>query len=454
MAEPKADCRIDLEARHEDFRALWGKFLIMMKSTRREQLVTVVMPSLNQARFIERAIDSVLSQQGAVVELIIMDGGSSDGTQDMLRKLSQEESGRLRWISEEDRGPAHAINKAISIAKGEILGWLNADDLYTPGAIERALNILDANPHWQMVYGHGYHIDANDQIIDRYPTRRPEVPIQTFADGCFICQPSAFLRKTAAIELGDLDENLRAAFDFEWWLRLFSRYPDRVGFVDAFQAHSRLHEDCITIDQREIVVRESMQIVARYFGTCPLHWFKSYAHEVFEKSQHAEEKSELQTHVREFADSIRPFLSKADQHEITRWLRQELLMAQTPQENSIRGQAKFVKLVSGLRLILKFNSRADRAHKLLNKQIAMIKSSGLFDEAWYLSNYKDVSRVGIDPVEHYLKYGGREGRNPSKIFNTISYLESNPEVVKLGMNPLVHFLIYGKTDADRANHHE
>lgn len=421
----------------------------MLITTDRVERVSVVMPSLNQAGFIERAIRSVLTQNDAALELIVMDGGSTDGTQNLLSRLAQEEEGRLRWVSEADRGPAHAINKAIAIANGEIIGWLNADDSYTPGAIERAVHVLNASPQWMMVYGHGQHIDEYDRVIDSYPTRRPDVPIQTFADGCFICQPTVFLRKTALHDLGQLDENLKAAFDFEWWLRLFARNPDRIGFIDAIQAQSRLHGDCITVDQRETVIRESMQIVARYLGVCPLHWFKTYVNEMLIKYPQTAELAVLENHLHKFAESISNCLSKADQSENKVWLSQELIKAQYDQQPASKKQGWHSKLTATIRNFVNLNKPSKEVYKQTQKQIKLIKSSGLFDEAWYLSRYRDVTLAGVDPVEHYLQYGAHEGRNPSPSFDTRFYVESNPEITKMGMNPLVHFLIYGRADADR-----
>ena len=280
-------------------------------------LVTVVMPSFNQAGFIERSVRSVLAEQGVSWELIIMDGGSSDGTQTLLHRLAQEADGRLHWISEADRGPAHAVNKAMALARGSVVGWLNSDDVYLPGAIERAVQALDAHPEWLMVYGHGQHIDTCDQVIGNYPTYGPDTPIQVFADGCFICQPTVFFRKTMVDILGGLDEKLKTAFDFEWWLRLFTRYPKRVGFVDAVQAGSRLHGAGLTLGQRETVIREGMQLVTRYLGACPLHWFKTYMNEVLAEYPQGRQIDDLKTHLRAFANMVADCLTAADQEELS-----------------------------------------------------------------------------------------------------------------------------------------
>ncbi|MBA1445493.1 MAG: glycosyltransferase [Chromatiales bacterium] len=278
--------------------------------------VSVVMPSLNQATFIERSIRSVLSQSTIPLELIVMDGGSTDGTQAILSRLAQEANGRLRWKSETDRGPVHAVNKAMAMAQGNVIGWLNADDIYMPGAVERVIQTLDAHPEWLMVYGHAQHIDECDKVIGDYPTRLPDTPLEAFADGCFICQPTVFLRKDALNRLGRLTENLETAFDFEWWLRMFSQQHEAIGFVNALQAGSRLHSACITLNQRETVIREGMQVLAQYLGTSPLHWFKTYTDEMLADYPHGRQIKNIKAYLKKFARSISGYLSDADKQEL------------------------------------------------------------------------------------------------------------------------------------------
>lgn len=420
----------------------------MLKTAGHAGLVSVVMPSLNQAGFIERAIRSVLTHD-VPVELIVMDGGSTDGTQSLLGRLAQDAGERLRWVSEADRGPAHAVNKAMSLARGDVIGWLNSDDVYTPGAIERAVQALEANPQWMAVYGHAQHIDEGDRVIDSYPTHRPDASIKRFAEGCFICQPTVFLRKATLLELGKLDENLKAAFDFEWWLRLFAHHPGRTGFVDAVQAQSRLHGACITFDQRETVFRESMQLISSYLGVCPSRWFKTYVNETLARYPHASQSDELKIHLQVFFDTISSCLSVADQSKTKKWLYLKLTNAQRLNYPTSKVLKLYRKLASTIGAVSRSGNRAIRED---NMQTKLIKSSGLFDEAWYLSRYRDVAGAGADPVKHYLQYGAREGRNPSALFNTRSYVESNPEITRMDMNPLVHFLLRGKADADRTKH--
>ena len=244
--------------------------------------VSVLMPSLNQAAFIEAAVESVLSGQGAVaLELVVADGGSRDGTQECLRALAQRHGpDRLRWLSEPDAGPADAVNKALARARGPVIGWLNADDLYTPGAVGHALRALLTHPDWLMVYGEARHIDVAGQVIGRYPTQPPAVGIEAFQAGCHICQPTVFLRREVFDRLGGLDTGLATAFDFEFWLRVFAAFPGRIGHSHRVQAESRLHAQGITARLRQQVAAEGVTVLARHLGTAKTHWLQTWRDEM------------------------------------------------------------------------------------------------------------------------------------------------------------------------------
>src|SRR5699024_9038843 len=138
--------------------------------------------------------------------------------------------------------------------------------------IEHALAHLQAHPEHVMVYGQGQHIDVDGKPLDIYPTQPPDVGMATFADGCFICQPTVFFRRQLFEALGGLDTSLKTAFDFELWLRVFKRYPQRIGFLDRLQAYSRLHDACITRRLRRRVLLEGIAAVHRYLDEVPAHW--------------------------------------------------------------------------------------------------------------------------------------------------------------------------------------
>jgi glycosyltransferase involved in cell wall biosynthesis len=272
-------------------------------------LVSVVMPSLNQASFIEAAMASVLGQSHSRLELLVQDGGSTDGTLDILRRLEARDA-RLRWVCAADAGPADAVNKAILRARGTVIGWLNSDDLYAPGAIERAVAALQAHPRCLAVYGHGAHVDEDGHQLAAYPTRPPATGAEEFLDGCFICQPTLLFRRSLFCLLGPLDADLRAAFDFEYWLRLFSLLPERIGFVDAVQAHSRLHPGSITRRMRRQVALEGMLVLNRHLRRAPVHWALTHLAEIRSErpgeSLSEGQRSEIETFVVEAAAVLAP----------------------------------------------------------------------------------------------------------------------------------------------------
>ena len=274
-------------------------------------LVSVVMPSLNQAAFIESAIDSVLGQDYPNIELIVADGGSVDGTVDLLERRRTVDS-RVRWFSRQDSGPAQAINGALLQVRGTLVGWLNSDDLYTPGAVGRASEALIADPALLMVYGHGQHIDAQGNIVGHYPSLPPSTPMEIFGEGCFICQPTVFFRRSMLVLLGKLDEELKAAFDFDYWLRAFLAFPGRIGFVDALQASSRLHEDCITKRMRRRVALEGMQVLARHLGSAPKEWLLTYVEELLAIPPDSKDIEDLKSHIYETLAVAKPWLKRED----------------------------------------------------------------------------------------------------------------------------------------------
>ncbi|HEU4853581.1 MAG TPA: glycosyltransferase [Telluria sp.] len=278
-------------------------------------LVSVVMPSFNQPDYIDAAITAVLGQDYPHVELFVADGGSGSATTDILSARSAADS-RLRYFSRPDRGPAHALNDAMSMVRGTVIGWLNSDDLYTDGAISRAATALAANPHHLMVYGHGEHTDANGTPTERYPTLPPSTPIAKFAEGCFICQPTMFFRRTARLMLGNLDEQLKAAFDFDYWMRAFSLFPDRIGFVDKVQAYSRLHGDCITMRMRRTVALEGMQVIARYLGTAPKEWILTYLNETLKLDSSDRGIADMREHMRQTIDAASPWMTHTEKSHL------------------------------------------------------------------------------------------------------------------------------------------
>jgi glycosyltransferase involved in cell wall biosynthesis len=178
-------------------------------------LVSIVTPSLNKGHYIEETILSVQNQTYPKIEHIVIDGGSTDGTLDILRKYND----RITWISEPDHGQSDAINKGWRMANGEIIAYLNADDTYMPMAVQTAVQFFKDNPSIHMVYGDCKIIDEHSNTIGSIPVK--EFKLAHILCGiCFVPQPSVFLRKTILDAVGYLDGNLHVAMDLDLWIRI------------------------------------------------------------------------------------------------------------------------------------------------------------------------------------------------------------------------------------------
>ncbi len=283
--------------------------------------LSVVMPLLNQAAFLEASVRSVMAQP-LDLELVVMDGGSSDGSLQMLARLAAEFVGRLRWFSAPDSGPAQALNRAVAQARAPLLGWLPADDLYTAGAAARAVEALQSRPDWDLVYGEGEHIDVTGRPLGRYPTLLPDTPYERFAEGCFVCQPTLFMRRCCWLEAGGVDESLRAAFDFELWLRLFRRHAGRIGFIDQVQAQSRLHAGGITLRERERVALEGMQVLHRHLGSAPPEWLLTHFEERLAQHPFAIQEEDLMRVFSRLAQLAEGWTDEAGRLRLRDWLGQ------------------------------------------------------------------------------------------------------------------------------------
>lgn len=235
-------------------------------------LVSIVTPSYNQGEYIRHTIDSVLSQDYPRLEYVVVDGASTDGTRGVLEAYT----GRLTWISEPDRGQAHAINKGFRLGSGEILGWLNSDDVYLPAAVAAATEFLVRHPDVMMVYGEASYIDEAGRTVDVYPTE--PFRWKRLGQTCFICQPAVFFRRAAVEAVGYLNETLHYALDYDLWLRIGHRFP--VAYLPRYLAQSRQHLRAKSVSPvfREALFREIFAVVRHHFGYVPLRWRYCYAY--------------------------------------------------------------------------------------------------------------------------------------------------------------------------------
>jgi glycosyltransferase involved in cell wall biosynthesis len=239
--------------------------------------ITVVTPSFNQGKFIGETIESVLGQGYPRVEYIVVDGGSTDGTQDVLRRYD----GRVRWVSERDRGQADAVNKGVAMGHGEIIGWLNSDDTYAPGALERAARVCAARPDVAVVYGDADHVLEDGAHYGPYPTAA--FNYQRLAERCFICQPAAFIRRRAFDAVGGVDVDLRFCMDYDLWIRLGRQH--RFVYLGEVLAQSRLHAGGKTLGSSRAMIEEIMATVKQHYGVVPFEWVYKYADHRFNRAE-------------------------------------------------------------------------------------------------------------------------------------------------------------------------
>ncbi len=184
-------------------------------------LVSIITPSFNQARYLEATIQSVLKQDYPHIEYIIVDGGSTDGSVDVIKKYA----GRLAWwVSEQDKGQTDAINKGFNRASGEILAWLNSDDTYNPGAVSTAVKYLTENPDVAMVYADCNYINEQGGVIGKFNSAQTDH--RRLREGyVHIPQQTMFFRASYWQEVGPLDPSFYFAMDYDLWTRIAARAP-------------------------------------------------------------------------------------------------------------------------------------------------------------------------------------------------------------------------------------
>ncbi|MFN2215893.1 MAG: glycosyltransferase family 2 protein [Anaerolineales bacterium] len=204
-------------------------------------LVSIITPSFNQADFLEATIQSVLDQDYQELEYVIVDGGSTDGSLEIIKKYADK---LAFWVSEKDMGQTDAINKGFARAKGDVLAWLNSDDTYQPGAISAAVKILQKNPEAGLVYGDANYIDEKGKVIGRFPAAQTD--LKRLRRGyVHIPQQSAFFRADLWKQVGPLDPSFFFAMDYDLWVRIASKSP--LIYKPQVWANFRLHSHGKTV---------------------------------------------------------------------------------------------------------------------------------------------------------------------------------------------------------------
>ncbi len=244
-------------------------------------LVSVITTSYHRARFIRETIESVLQQDYPFIEHIVVDGGSTDGTVEILQQYSQR-GDRFRFVSEPDRGQSHAVNKGLAMARGEIIGWLNSDDTYVPGAVKKAVQAFQRHPDWAMIHGRAFFIDENGHGQGPVGYTAP-IDFDKLFHGCFVSHPTVFIRKSVFQQIGGADETLKFCLDYDVWIRIARNHV--IGFIDDFLANYRVHRGSQTNREWKTVgIPEILKIIARHYGTVSKTWMSIYLSEMEDRN--------------------------------------------------------------------------------------------------------------------------------------------------------------------------
>lgn len=222
-------------------------------------LVSIVTPCWNSQAYLEQTIQSIIGQSYKNIEYIVIDGGSTDGTLEIIRKYGSHIS---YWVSEPDGGMYQAINKGMGMAKGEIVAYLNSDDLYYPDTISKVVSFFSNHPFADLVYGNLDFVDSEGRVL--FTQIYPDFNWNRFVRSNYatIGQPAAFWRRDLIEKIGLFDESMRMAADFEYFVRagkvaILAYFP---GVLAAF----RMHEASLTSNQIEVSEREVLRIHAKY----------------------------------------------------------------------------------------------------------------------------------------------------------------------------------------------
>jgi glycosyltransferase involved in cell wall biosynthesis len=223
-------------------------------------LISIVTPSFNQARYLEATIQSVLSQNYPRLEYIIVDGGSTDGSVEIIRKY---ESKLAWWVSEKDQGQTDAINKGFAHAKGDFFAWLNSDDTYKPNALSSAVKFLQDHPEVGLAYGDANYINEDGRVIGRFPAAQTDL-IRLRRGYVHIPQQAAFFRGDLWRVVGPLDPSFYFAMDYDLWIRLAAR--SQVKYIPQTWANFRLHTSGKTISADDRCWPEMLRVHYRDGG--------------------------------------------------------------------------------------------------------------------------------------------------------------------------------------------
>lgn len=226
--------------------------------------ISIITPSYNQVEYLGQVIDCVRGQRGDFdVEHIVVDGGSTDGSVELLR----EQGERLKWISEPDEGQSDAINKGLRLATGEIIGWLNSDDIYLEGCFAKVSQVFAAEPQTQWAYGKVRIVDEQNNEIRRWITKYKNSRMKSFSFAKlltenWISQMGVFWRREFGEQVGELRTDLHYTMDYDLWLRMGTLAPGR--FIDGYLAAFRWYPTSKSGHAFDVQMTEGLQVAIQH----------------------------------------------------------------------------------------------------------------------------------------------------------------------------------------------
>lgn len=221
--------------------------------------ISIITPSFNQSAYIDNTIQSVLNQDYPNIEYIIIDGGSTDGSVDIIKQYQDK---LAYWVSEPDNGQSDALNKGFKRATGDIVAWINSDDMYVAGAFAKAAKYFNDHPDVDMIYGNCDLVDEQGKIL--IYQRAAEFDLKKLVRMCMIPQPSVFMRRKMLDELGYLDTSFRYVMDYDLWLRAERGY--NIRHLDAILSCFRLHDSSKTVSQITRFLPEIYRLLNEFFS--------------------------------------------------------------------------------------------------------------------------------------------------------------------------------------------
>jgi len=217
--------------------------------------LSIITPSFNQARYLERTIQSVTNQGIGALEYIIIDGGSTDGSLEIIHKYEPILAG---WVSEADNGQAEAINKGLRRVSGEIIAWLNSDDIYLPGGLETVLEVMGGHPEWGLVFGDVMAVDEEGEAINML--RYGDWGLEELMRFQIIGQPAVFFRREVLKKSGFLDPSFHYLLDHQLWLRMAQLTTPH--YIPRPLAGARYHTNAKNIIHAERFGGEALRLAA------------------------------------------------------------------------------------------------------------------------------------------------------------------------------------------------